>query len=152
MWFLGSVVQINDGVEVVGRVAHVPEVSAQDVSSGGFEVDGPLIQTNRRAAVDISARDDPVIDRDHVRAKRSEHISLPCPTDREWVVIGDERALELEVAIIDQLHLLSSGSNSGESQAGLGLGCGHKRQEQANYNSEVKSGTTGVHVFWPEAN
>ena len=44
---------------------------------------------------------------------------------------GRDSALELEVAVSDQLHVFGPGNNGGEPQPGLGLGQGRGDEQSA---------------------
>ncbi len=46
--FASDIVEVDDGVHVVGAVAHVPEIGAKNVSGSRFEQDGAAVHADGR--------------------------------------------------------------------------------------------------------
>ena len=111
----GGVVHIQNRRHMVGCIPQVPQISAEDVIRGRLQSDRALVLADRRAAIDQSTRDNPIVGRRHVGARVGKHVSRPRPTCGEGMSVGGrDRALDLEVAVSDQLHVFGSGNDGGE--------------------------------------
>ena len=129
--FLGRVVQINHRVDAIGGFTHVPEIGAQDIIGVRREVHDARVLANGSAAAHQRPGNHACIGLHHVRAGIRVNVGQASPSGGKWVRVRRRYgALELEVAVVNQLHVFGAGNDVGQLELGLRPGRIKRRPNQ----------------------